>query len=818
MNDLPFDTVVLTFPDERAATVAAQGPLWRDLQAQYPSGVSFVATTDPFGCRVGSGGGTLAALAQARQSSSSSSSSRGNVLILHAGGQSSRCPTQMCFGKAWTTFPSHFSSGNRLVTPIHIWLNFMFHQFTSSYGRLPDGSVVVIAADTMLRIPPPPCRADKCDSTIQQPSQSWDLTSVLVMTVPSPLETAKNHGVFVLSQHDDTRVVSGCPVPCCQVLQKPSLETLQTLFSTTNKAWIDTGVLIFLPQAAAALERLALHEPNLYGCTRQGLEHLYQHHQQQAPSSLSDMTSFCAQHALSIDLYTHMLQSLQNAGGTSVMRETYQQQFPELPVAVAQTLFDALSPLSLQLLVEPEGHFLHLGTTAELMDFYTCLAEDQSDLSNLQTFAQELGLLRRQQVVLMSNDWEQPPSCGLDSVMYLSALKTDTNLQIGNRSLVEFCHAECSCLEIGDNCWISGLRGTTQDPVFIPNGMVVQELSLNRESRVYMVLGVNDPVKTATILYGRSWSRVASRTGWTAKEIWDSDNAASHTLWNAKIHPVVGTDEDLCFSKLFSWLLRLDSSHQDMHNDPALEQWRNRTRLSLAEIRQQADVSLEIEYRENVLKCAVPALRKQLRVRIRRGQSPNTSQSSWTEWKEDVRVSWETSVRNMNVWIANNMYDTLGALAMRYASSLLALLDESGPIEPSPVLKVAVAELINLQIAPMNKCNGWLTRILVKVNESLSVEKLSFQDCQALASIFLAITSACTRLCVGSALLDGSASTKPSATLNKWVVATAPARIDLAGGWSDTPPICFDGSVGKLTQVQALWQNNLQLMLSPLFQ
>ena len=28
--------------------------------------------------------------------------------------------------------------------------------------------------------------------------------------------------------------------------------------------------------------------------------------------------------------------------------------------------------------------------------------------------------------------------------------------------------------------------------------------------------------------------------------------------------------------------------------------------------------------------------------------------------------------------------------------------------------------------------------------------------------------------------------------VNKVVVANAPVRIDLAGGWSDTPPICYE--------------------------
>jgi hypothetical protein len=98
-----FDVVVLTFPDARAAKVASEGPLWRDLQARYTD-VVFLATTDPFGCRVGSGGGTLAALEEVMEWWQTTTNKQGqkgippppssdlNILILHAGGQSSRCP------------------------------------------------------------------------------------------------------------------------------------------------------------------------------------------------------------------------------------------------------------------------------------------------------------------------------------------------------------------------------------------------------------------------------------------------------------------------------------------------------------------------------------------------------------------------------------------------------------------------------------------------------------------------------------------------------------------------------------------------------
>jgi len=55
----------------------------------------------------------------------------------------------------------------------------------------------------------------------------------------------------------------------------------------------------------------------------------------------------------------------------------------------------------------------------------------------------------------------------------------------------------------------------------------------------------------------------------------------------------------------------------------------------------------------------------------------------------------------------------------------------------------------------------------------------------------------CISLCVRSCEVGG---TTPEAEVPRgaWVVCEAPCRVDLAGGWSDTPPICYEHSTGGL--------------------
>lgn len=771
--DRPFDFVVLTFPDARAAKVASEGPLWRDLKGRFPS-VTFLATTDPYGCRVGSGGGTLAALAEVmdwqekelKEDPADYLSSK--ILILHAGGQSSRCPTQMCFGKAWTTFPT--TQG--LLTPIHIWLDFMSQHFS----QLSAGSIAVIAADTMLRIP---------SGATKNPLLSFDLDSVVVLTVPAPLTTAKNHGVFVL---DGNAVVApGNPVACQRILQKPSLESL-TEITQGAPAWIDTGVLVFQPGAANALRKL-VQMPVMYGCTRTGLDHLYRD-----SMSTEEITTFCVKHALSVDLYTHILMALK-VTGDPLDRTAYGKKFAKLTEDVADSLHGTLSALKVQLWVEPEGQFLHLGTTTELMEFYNSrsLNVKTEDLTVMQRFAKDIELQSRQHVIA-SSALEFPPRCSPDSVVYHCNFQTQKNINIGDKSLVEFCNVTTSHIDIGQNCWVSGLRGEGDSAVQIPDGLLVQELALSRETRVYMVLGCHDPIKEASHLYGRPWEDVENQLGWNTADIWGDINASCQSLWNAKIHPIFRADEGFAFTKLFAWLSLLDTG--EVVGNDSLKEWIRRPRISLSEIREQADASLEFAFREVLISMDIPNARRKLRDNI-------FNQLDLIELNDmsQLQSYWTRIYDSLLEWVSNRMFDIAGAIAMRFATLLLTWESQSDKKIMKQVPKDLNTDCLLLRNLFGQVLCEKLRMILNCVNAYMT--GLTFEECfnidfQALSDTFVGISTTCTRVCVGSTSIKTQNSVKTSVIVDRWVVATSPARIDLAGGWSDTPPICFEyGSTGK---------------------
>ena len=100
------------------------------------------------------------------------------------------------------------------------------------------------------------------------------------VAVPALLETARNHGVYILDDMENNEAFVGAPL---QVLQKPTIGELQSTPQATfvlpkdtqqEVAWLDTGIIIWLPAAVQHLVGLAT--TTLQACTKSGLDRLYQ--------------------------------------------------------------------------------------------------------------------------------------------------------------------------------------------------------------------------------------------------------------------------------------------------------------------------------------------------------------------------------------------------------------------------------------------------------------------------------------------------------------------------------------------------------------
>ncbi|CAB9526965.1 L-fucose kinase [Seminavis robusta] len=903
MDVYPFAVVVVTFPDEGAARVATTGPL-QELQETYPT-TKFLATCDPLGCRCGSGGGTLAAL------EASGDDPDATILILHAGGDSSRCFTQMALGKAWTNLPLLDDRLGKeiLSNPILLCMDSVARIFSQSH-RLPKGSVVIAASDCLLSIPH---YYKKGKSTRElgtslnmngngnnggDDDQHPKLPDVLGVAFPAAWETAKNHGVYVLAEPPACSTLEEanqreCEVPIRRVFQKPSIETLQAQpFVTfgnvptdaTGLAWIDNGIIAFLPKAARTLYDLA--RGILKTTTKPGLLAAMKEQEEKGNKVVSyqDLTQ-------KVDLYTHFLQALTIVGepGQELSQEQHRANYlkdhaSDLDQTVANGIFDALSPFQFQALAVPEGKFLHLGTTRELIDFYVhgCkttkhhhhqTAEEQQSVQqsaakptrhelytqNCTFFGQELGLIRRLDLFIKwkdsqgSNSNNKNDCISKNCIIMGSVLEGSSVSSIGEGSVIEFCNLDSSAnpglsIQIGKDCLVSGLRHLEGSPIMadstfrIPSETCMQmmpvvpseDANVESSSFVVMALGVNDPIKNnlaESTLFGVEMEVFLNWANLTPDDIWPADE--KRTVWNAKLHPVISSNTKKSFSSVWEWVNHLPNNSQDTLPETAkasLQSWKETTRLSLRQMRNQSDADKEFQYRRDLVNKVVPQKRQQhcqSIIDILWGRQhdecnfyPLLADTLKVE-KEDSTMQFVSSpateaVRSLDDVISGALldqhhYDVCGRTLM-VQSALLANLAEAtfreGAIEENEkaMITAEIRKHCNtfLEVIQSHNASGAdrekaytevvaIRKKFIKANEGAIGVKTVLKE---FSDIMEEIARIMTAICVSGFLNDNAAlkgnSDRLPPVVGQWVIATSPARVDLSGGWSDTPPICYE--------------------------
>ena len=626
LPSLPFQSIVVTSPDSEAAEAALNGPLkhsslpliFRDEEnGHLRRDINIYSTSDPFGTRMGSGGGTLAALDVAdRNSEGSNPTEKQNetcqsVLIIHAGGQSSRCPTQMSLGKAWTSLPT---SNDTLTNPTYI----LMESLSKVLANLPKGSVVVAASDVLLSLPMQnPINFDQCDDN-----------KVLGLAVPAALETAKNHGVFVTSGHcHSTEHV--CPINA--FLQKPSVEHMinfpagncvfQRPESKTEMAWIDTGVIIFLPGAAKALRSMI--QQDLKICTKAGLEKLFKTSNKELGLS---MQQFAKGQTFKVELYSHLLLSIPTGGGNKLMEENQRlseymndPMNQDLNPTLLQYIYNKFQNLELQVCIVPEGQFIHLGTTGELRDFMIngtstdIIKENESEHnSNCRNFGKRIGL-SQQSRVLHHGVLIQPSCVALNSTFIGHTL--DISSSIGNDTVVEHCRIK-GRFSIGSNCIVSGIRGDLKDHLAIPNGFVCQLIRLkhqwrqilniecdeSNQSEEYVCIfhHINDSIKSHDNCFGIPFQQLLNETNLTVSDVWNEDDVKK-LLWDAQINPVISKMADGVLDlSILSWINNIHQTKErnDTSYRNSLDNWKSAKKLSLSQLRSVTDASFELSYRD----------------------------------------------------------------------------------------------------------------------------------------------------------------------------------------------------------------------------
>ena len=518
-------------------------------------------------------------------------------------------------------------------------------------------------------------------------------------------------------------------------IQKGNPDQLQAAgaLRSDQTVLLDSGVVFFCRDTTETL--LGFHvTPPLDACTYLGVDN-------GAPP-------------LRFELYSDIL--------IAMAQSTRYEDYLEMPIADPQPervrharkiLWNTLRPFSFRACAAEQGRFIHLGTIPEYLSF----------LHSPTDYTRALGFCS--QAHCHVDDPHPAPDCVLINSIFTGTGHAEAH------ALVEHSNLQGNWF-VGEGAIGSGIRSCPG--IHIQPGMVVQETQLEadrqgRKQRIFTVYGVNDDFQSASTFVHQSIDHFLERAEISAADIWLSIPPSDRCLWNARLFPILDEEDD---PSLSLWL------QQDAKpSSETLQRWRNAQRLSLADVLQLADPMSEFSWRQ------------ELAFQID------------THWIEAV--------------LSQNRGDCLRPVLERFARSgrteILHTLDRlAARLSPHQCARVfsTVADVLaalagsegGLRSGPARNANwqqafDWLDqgRMAEAVEEMVKIRRRWMESAEFLirgARHYEGAAQVLVRKAVETARVDHENS--PPAPVGQWVTAEAPARIDLAGGWSDTPPITYE--------------------------
>ncbi|XP_078527713.1 L-fucose kinase isoform X2 [Lissotriton helveticus] len=356
---------------------------------------------------------------------------------------------------------------------------------------------------------------------------------------------------------------------------------------------------------------------------------------------------------------------------------------------------------------------------------------------------------------------------------------------VGSNSVVQHCHLQ-GPLQVGSGCLLTGLDVTSSlalqgCPL---SDVIIQghSIRLRDESvTVFTILGSQDYLQgsasekgTGTYL-NRPWADFFQRTGIWESDVWGLESSeSSRCLMNARLFPVFHATESLGLRDVLWFLDPLPDKRE-------LLQWRASWRMSWIELLQYRDQEAELRLRRTMFF-------RQAQEKVRRSLLERRDCSLLPLLRTAVYESAHQLMLNTLDQVASVAKDPgVAARALACIADVLGCMAEgkgglrSGPaanqewtrafqyLEQKDIAR-GVEELARVR-------NKWLSRPALLVRAARHYEGAE----QIL--IRQAVMSACQFVSVEQTVLP---------PVGDWVVVECPARIDVSGGWSDTPPITYE--------------------------
>ena len=410
-----WDFCIITASSEAQAAAYLEQIEYRKQRGLLPKSTHFAVIPDKDGKRIGSGGATLSAMRYIKEVAGKDSFRGIKALVIHSGGDSKRVPQYSVCGKLFSPIPRELENERRSTLFDEIIIA------TSGVPqRIPDG-MFICSGDVLL---------------IFNPLQiDFYSKGAAAITVAEDVSVGVNHGVFVPDENGNVgKFLHKLPA---NILQKSGA------VNERNKVNIDTGAVIFESHLLDALYSLIDTDKKF---------------------------SRFVNEQVRLNFYADFLYPL--ASKSSI--EDYYKQMPEGEFSdelknCRTEIFKAISQFRIKLIQCSPAAFMHIGTTAELLNLQT------NEIDNYNFIG-----------------WKRCVNSNVESENYsVSNSIIDGSAKIGSGTYIEDSYV-CENTIIGSNCIISGL---TLKDVTVPDGTVLHGLKLKNGKFCVRMYGVNDNPK-----------------------------------------------------------------------------------------------------------------------------------------------------------------------------------------------------------------------------------------------------------------------------------------------------------------------------------
>ncbi|MEW6236892.1 MAG: L-fucokinase [Candidatus Omnitrophota bacterium] len=518
--------------------------------------------------------------------------------------------------------------------------------------------------------------------------------------------------------------------------QKEPEETLRQAGAVRpgGSVLVDSGVVYFCGETTKTL--LNLHvAPPLDACTYLGVDN--------------------GAVPLRFELYSDILLCMaQNAE-----RETYigDPASPALRRA-RELLWNSLHTVPFHAAVSQAGVFAHLGTTREYVDM----------------FVADSPLREHYHLTEKVQSYIEPPATADGAALVNSLLAGSGSVQ--KNAVIE--HSELrGGWNIGESAFVSGLR--PRSDLIVLDNIAVQEIQLlpgaeDNERHVIAVIGVDDSVKCpiqnhqATYL-NKPWSDFLQRTGLALEEIWPCVEPEKRTLWNARLFPMIAPGDS---GETVLWLQHPASPSGEM-----LRRWRNAERLSFADIQRLANPEAEFLWRRKLT-------HKMDRLRMGIVLSERRDECLLPIFARCARENHLDALHALDGALSSAPFDAAARTLSSIADLLAAFAGNRAGLRSGPARNVAWKQGFRLLE------QGAMAEAAAVLAEERKHWLGSPEFLMRAARHYEGAAQVLIRKTVETASIQQTPC--PPAVIGEWSIAEIPARVDLAGGWSDTPPITFE--------------------------